>query len=61
MIDALLEQGDDVRVNDTVINYLSIAARLDDMHLAQPAQMMRYRRFGQTERFCEGPNPTKFG
>ena len=41
MADALLEERDDVRINDAVENFLAVAAGLDDMHLPQPAHVVR--------------------
>ena len=40
MVNALLEECDDMGIDDTVINLFAIPAGLDDMLLAQTAQMM---------------------
>ena len=45
MPDALLEESDDVFIIDAIEDFFSIAARLDQMHLAQSAQVMRNGRF----------------
>ncbi len=46
MLDALLEQRDDVRIVHPVIDLLTIAPRGDEVDLSQSTHVMRYRRFG---------------
>ena len=46
MIHALLKKCQDMFILDAVIDFFSVAARLDNLHLAQAAQMMRDARFG---------------
>lgn len=41
MPDPLLEERDDMRIDNAVIDFLAVAPRSDDAHLPQPAHVMR--------------------
>lgn len=41
MPDPLLEERDDMRINDAVIDFLALTPRADDVHLPESAHVMR--------------------
>jgi hypothetical protein len=56
MPNALLEQGNDVRVDDAVKDFLALTAGLDDVHLPQPPHVVRNRRLGYANLFGQRRN-----
>ena len=52
--DTLLKEGDDVFIIDAIEDFFSIAASLDQMHLAQTAHVMRDRRFADPGHLGQG-------
>lgn len=49
MLDTLLEEGNDVLIFHPVKDFLAIAAGPDQAHLAQPAHVVRDRRFADSD------------
>ena len=56
MIDALLEEGNEVFVVDAIKDLFAVAACLNQAHLAQPAQVVRDGRFADSDRGRQGAN-----
>ncbi len=49
VLEPLLEQADDVLIVEGVVDRLAVAARPDQAHVAEEAQLVRDGRFGQAE------------
>ena len=53
---ALLEEGNDVLIFHTIIDFLALSARLDKLHLPQTAQVVRNRGFAGPDCFSQSAN-----
>jgi len=53
---ALFEEGNDVLIFHTIIDFLALSARLDKLHLPQTAQVVRNRGFAGLDCFSQSAN-----
>src|SRR5512138_2427973 len=53
MLHSLFKQGNDMCVSNTVVDLFAIPPRGNEMHLSQPAHMMRDSRFGDPDQLCQ--------